>query len=158
MNPPSNEFTIGMKLEASDPRNLTSTCIATVVNILGPRLGLRLDGSDDKNDFWRLVDSGDLHPIGYCEKNGGLLQPPLGNSGLVSLQTRKHFYFIWLYRLSSGSLLVWTPIIIFVFLHPEDNFSNWKLMMDRFSNESVVLASLSAEGIKWCRNCAATLL
>ena len=67
-----------MKLEASDPRNLTSTCIATVVGMQGPRLRLRLDGSDNTNDFWRLVDSGDLHPIGYCEKNGGLLQPPLG--------------------------------------------------------------------------------
>lgn len=76
--PPVNEFRIGMKLEASDPRNLTSTCIATVISMQGPRLGLRLDGSDDKNDFWRLVDSNDLHPIGYCESHGGLLQPPLG--------------------------------------------------------------------------------
>ena len=78
MNPPANEFKIGMKLEASDPRNLTSTCIATVISMQGPRLGLRLDGSDDKNDFWRLVDSSDLHPIGYCEEHGELLQPPLG--------------------------------------------------------------------------------
>ena len=46
--------------------------------VQGPRLKLRLDGSDDKNDFWRLVDSCDLKPIGHCEKNGGLLQPPLG--------------------------------------------------------------------------------
>ncbi len=76
--PPANDFIIGVKLEASDPRNLTSTCIATVVGMQGPRLRLRLDGSDNKNDFWRLVDSGDLHPIGYCEKHGGLLQPPLG--------------------------------------------------------------------------------
>lgn len=67
-----------MKLEASDPRNLTSICIATVVKMHGPRLGLRLDGSDDRNDFWRLVDSSDLHTIGYCEKSGELLQPPLG--------------------------------------------------------------------------------
>lgn len=77
-HPPANLFKVGMKLEASDPRNLTSTCIATVVGLLGPRLRLRLDGSDNKNDFWRLVDSGDIHPIGYCEKHGGLLQPPLG--------------------------------------------------------------------------------
>ncbi|ESN92480.1 hypothetical protein HELRODRAFT_115837 [Helobdella robusta] len=76
--PPVNEFKVGMKLEASDPRNLTSICIASVVKIHGPRLGLRLDGSDDRNDFWRLVDSGDIHPIGYCEKRGDLLQPPLG--------------------------------------------------------------------------------
>ncbi|KAL0113264.1 hypothetical protein PUN28_012430 [Cardiocondyla obscurior] len=76
--PPTNEFKINMKLEALDPRNLTSTCIATVVGVLGPRLRLRLDGSDNKNDFWRLVDSNEIHPIGHCEKSGGMLQPPLG--------------------------------------------------------------------------------
>lgn len=76
--PPPNEFGLWMKLEALDPRNVTSTCIATVVGLIGPRLRLRLDGSDNKNDFWRLVDSSDIHPIGHCEKNGGMLQPPLG--------------------------------------------------------------------------------
>ncbi|XP_013081997.2 sex comb on midleg-like protein 2 isoform X1 [Biomphalaria glabrata] len=76
--PPINEFNKGMKVEASDPRNHTSSCIATVIDMQGPRLRLRLDGSDDKNDFWRLVDSGDLHPVGFCEKNKGMLQPPLG--------------------------------------------------------------------------------
>lgn len=76
--PPVNEFRLGMKLEALDPRNVTSTCIATVIATLGPRLRLRLDGSDNKNDFWRLVDSCEIHPIGYCEKHNGMLQPPLG--------------------------------------------------------------------------------
>lgn len=71
-----------MKLEALDPRNLTSTCIATVVGVLGPRLRLRLDGSDNKNDFWRLVDSNEIHPIGHCENNDGMLQPPLGDACL----------------------------------------------------------------------------
>ena len=78
IQPPNNEFQINMKLEALDPRNVTSTCIATVVGTLGPRLKLRLDGSDNKNDFWRLVDSNEIHPIGHCEKTGGMLQPPLG--------------------------------------------------------------------------------
>lgn len=79
--PPKNEFKIGMKLEALDPRNLTSTCIATVVGTLGPRLRLRLDGSDNKNDFWRLVDcNNEIHPIGHCEEHGGMLQPPLGKA------------------------------------------------------------------------------
>ncbi|XP_059619107.1 polycomb protein Scm [Phlebotomus argentipes] len=77
-NPPINDFKMGMKLEALDPRNVTSICIATVVGVLGARLRLRLDGSDNKNDFWRLVDSDEIHPIGHCEKNGGMLQPPLG--------------------------------------------------------------------------------
>ncbi|XP_030013956.1 polycomb protein SCMH1 isoform X2 [Sphaeramia orbicularis] len=78
LTPPANEFKAGMKLEAQDPRNTTSTCIATVVGLTGSRLRLRLDGSDNKNDFWRLVDSSEIQPIGNCEKNGGMLQPPLG--------------------------------------------------------------------------------
>ncbi|RLW07692.1 hypothetical protein DV515_00003648 [Chloebia gouldiae] len=76
--PPKNDFKVGMKLEAHDPRNVTSVCIATVIGITGARLRLRLDGSDNKNDFWRLVDSSDIQPIGTCEKKGGMLQPPLG--------------------------------------------------------------------------------
>ncbi|KAM8976464.1 sex comb on midleg-like protein 2 isoform 2-T2 [Pelodytes ibericus] len=76
--PPSNDFKVGMKLEAHDPRNVTSVCIATVIGITGARLRLRLDGSDDKNDFWRLVDSSDIQHIGTCEKKGDMLQPPLG--------------------------------------------------------------------------------
>lgn len=67
-----------MKLEAVDPRNVNSICIATVVGVLGSRLRLRLDGSDNKNDFWRLVDSSEIKPVGYCESNKGMLQPPLG--------------------------------------------------------------------------------
>lgn len=78
LNPPLNEFKIGMKLEAVDPRNVNSICIASVVGVLGSRLRLRLDGSDNKNDFWRLVDSGEIKTVGHCEKNEGMLQPPLG--------------------------------------------------------------------------------
>lgn len=69
---------MGMKLEAVDPRNVNSICIASVVGVLGSRLRLRLDGSDNKNDFWRLVDSSEIKPVGHCESNGGMLQPPLG--------------------------------------------------------------------------------
>lgn len=78
VEPPQNDFKIGMKLEALDPRNVTSTCIATVVGVLGSRLRLRLDGSDNKNDFWRLVDSNEIQPVGSCEAKGEMLQPPLG--------------------------------------------------------------------------------
>lgn len=76
--PPKNEFKLKMKLEAQDPRNTSSTCIATVVGIMGSRIRLRLDGSDDTNDFWEMIDSSSIKPIGHCEKNGGMLQPPLG--------------------------------------------------------------------------------
>ena len=33
----------------------------------GARVRLRLDGSDTKNDFWKMVDDSELHEIGHCE-------------------------------------------------------------------------------------------
>ena len=68
VRPPINEFKLKMKLEAQDPRNSTSTCIATVVGIMGSRIQLRLDGTDNTNDFWVIIDSETIHPIGHCEK------------------------------------------------------------------------------------------
>merc|ERR1712029_212104 len=79
--PPKNDFKVGQKLEAQDPRSPPdhpSVCIATVKSKLGPRIRLRLDGSDDGSDFWKLVDSNELHETSYCEKNGGMLLPPMG--------------------------------------------------------------------------------
>ncbi|PAA91341.1 hypothetical protein BOX15_Mlig023258g1 [Macrostomum lignano] len=73
-NPPSNDFQPGQRLESRDPRNPDNTCIATVVECLGPRLRLRLDGSDDRNDFYRLVDSDDIFP----HPTSRFLVPPLG--------------------------------------------------------------------------------
>uniref|UniRef100_A0A8C9QU59 SCML2 n=1 Tax=Scleropages formosus TaxID=113540 RepID=A0A8C9QU59_SCLFO len=96
--PPTNEFKVGMKLEARDPRNTTSVCIATVMGLAGVRLRLRLDGSDNTNDFWRLVDSSDIQPIGTCEKNGDMLQPPLepANSDILKSSTGLcHKAFCW---------------------------------------------------------------
>lgn len=91
--PPSNDFKVGMKLEAHDPRNSTSVCIATVMGLTGVRLRLRLDGSDNSNDFWRLVDSSDIQPIGTCEKNGDMLQPPLGKRAGLGVPT---YFFIFI--------------------------------------------------------------
>lgn len=73
-----NNFKLQYKLEAQDPRNPTSICLATVVALQGPRILIRLDGGDDCNDFWRLVDSEDIYPLGTHEGKGSLLQPPLG--------------------------------------------------------------------------------
>ncbi len=64
-------------------------CIATVVETKGSRVCLRLDGTDDKNDFWSMVDSPDLKPIGHQQSKGEILQPPLGktyNSYVTSCQ------------------------------------------------------------------------
>ena len=51
---PKNEFAINMNLEVEDPRNLKTLCIATVKSIVGCRIRLRLNGTDNSNDFYRL--------------------------------------------------------------------------------------------------------
>jgi len=66
--PPTNEFEIGEKVESIDPRNQDSWCIGTIISKDGPRLRIRLDGTDDRNDFWRLVDSTDIRVYGTTEK------------------------------------------------------------------------------------------
>ena len=70
--PPENEFIIGGKLEARDPRSQMA-CIATVIGLQGPRVRLRLDGSDTKNDFWKMVDDNELHEIGHCKFNDAII-------------------------------------------------------------------------------------
>ena len=67
-----------MKLEARDPRTQFSTTVATVIYLLGSRLQLRLLGSENTNDFFELVDSSSIQPIGTCDRNGEMLLPPLG--------------------------------------------------------------------------------
>jgi hypothetical protein len=76
--PPSNDFKVGQKIETVDPRNTSSTCIGTIIEKNGSRLRLRLDGTDDRNDFWLPVDSDLIHPYEYSAKLGRSIQPPLG--------------------------------------------------------------------------------
>ncbi len=66
--PPVNEFNLKDKIESVDPRNQDSWCIGTIVEKDGPRLRIRLDGTDDRNDFWRLVDSTDIRCYGTTAK------------------------------------------------------------------------------------------
>ncbi|KXJ23692.1 polycomb protein SCMH1 [Exaiptasia diaphana] len=76
--PPYNGFRPGMKLEVADPRVIESTCLATVVGSIGPRIRFSFDGTDKTNDIWHMVDSADIHPVGWSEANNCQLQAPLG--------------------------------------------------------------------------------
>ncbi|XP_040600043.1 sex comb on midleg-like protein 2 isoform X3 [Mesocricetus auratus] len=119
--PPTNEFQVGMKLEARDPRNIGSVCVASVIATTGARLRLRLDGSDNKNDFWRLVDSSDIQPVGTCEQEGDLLQPPLGYRMKVSS------WPMFLLRTLTGSELA--PAVFFKKEPPPPPLNNFKVGM-----------------------------
>lgn len=82
--PPKNEFQLDNKLETFDPRNTTSTCIGSVKEVSGSRIRLRLDGTDDRNDFWLMVDSDHIHPYGFTAKQNRKIQPPLGYGNDIS--------------------------------------------------------------------------
>ncbi len=75
---------MGNKLETFDPRNTTSTCIGTVIEVSGSRIRLRLDGTDDRNDFWLMVDSDLIHAYGYTARQNRKIQPPLGYGNDIS--------------------------------------------------------------------------
>lgn len=48
--------------------------LARVIEIKGPRIRVRLVGTDDRNDYWFLVDSDQIRPY----PSGNPLQPPFG--------------------------------------------------------------------------------
>ncbi len=73
-----------MKVECLDPKQNSVLSLATVVTVLGPRIRLRFDGCGTTEDIWRLPDSDDIHPVGWCEGNRGLLQAPTGSYSFIS--------------------------------------------------------------------------
>lgn len=76
-------FCRGMKLEAIDPLNLSSICVATVMEVL--KFGymmIRIDSyePDATGSDWFCYHekSPCIFPVGFCEKNGIPLTPPNG--------------------------------------------------------------------------------
>ncbi|OAF70616.1 Sex comb on midleg-like protein 2 [Intoshia linei] len=75
---PENRFKEGMRVETCDPRIPNQICVATIVGMTGPRIRLRLDGTDGTNDFWHMVDSSNIQPMGTAKAQQKMVQPPLG--------------------------------------------------------------------------------
>ncbi|XP_069764500.1 lethal(3)malignant brain tumor-like protein 2 isoform X2 [Narcine bancroftii] len=75
-------FKEGMKLEAIDPLNLSTICVASVRKVLlNGYLMIGIDGSEaaDGSDwFCYHACSSSIFPIGFCKKNDIVLTPPQG--------------------------------------------------------------------------------
>lgn len=71
-------FKVGMRLEGIDPHHPSLYCVLTIAEIKGFRLRLHFDGYSECFDFWANSDSPLIFPVGWAEKNGKVLQPPLG--------------------------------------------------------------------------------
>ena len=83
---------VGMKVEVpnpvSGPIHYKSYWVATIITISGSLVLLRYDGweeTDRSSDFWWDLISMEVHPIGWCARNGYVLQPPIGESFVVLL-------------------------------------------------------------------------
>jgi len=78
--PKTNEFALGMKLEAVDRKNPQLLCPATVGAVNGDQIHVMFDGWKGAFDYWCRYDSRDLFPATWCARTGHPLQPP-GHKG-----------------------------------------------------------------------------
>ena len=67
-----------MKLEGVDSCHQALFCVLTVAELCGYRIRLHFDGYSECYDFWTDIDFPYIFPVGFCEKNGKILQPPKG--------------------------------------------------------------------------------
>ncbi|CAG2172863.1 unnamed protein product [Oppiella nova] len=72
----SNNFKVGLKLEAVDKRNPRLVRVCTVSHRQSHCIKLHFDGWDEKYDYWVDDDLPDIHPVNWCHKTGHPLQPP----------------------------------------------------------------------------------
>lgn len=86
-----DKFQVGMKLEAVDPLNLGTICVATIDEVLRDGyLMIDFDGSNVNNTagqksprqnylFCYHASSPYIFPVGFCDKNGLTLSVPKGD-------------------------------------------------------------------------------
>lgn len=71
-----------MKLEAIDPLNLATVCVATVTQVLRNNyLMIGIDGmmaANGSDCFCYHASSPCIFPVGFCESNNITLTPPRG--------------------------------------------------------------------------------
>ncbi|XP_060530236.1 polycomb protein Sfmbt isoform X2 [Cylas formicarius] len=81
-------FCVGMKLEAIDPLNLSSVCVATVMDVLNyGYIMIRIDtyASDGTGVDWFCyhIKSPCIFPVGFCQKHNIPLTPPRGYDSMT---------------------------------------------------------------------------
>lgn len=73
----TNNFKIGMKLEAVDINNKLS--VASVADVMKNRILIHFDGRSNSYDYWVEIDSPNIHPINFHKESGDkqILEPPV---------------------------------------------------------------------------------
>ena len=73
-------FKVGMRLEAKDRLNPGLVCVATVADVRdnSKQLLIHFDGWSNRYDYWCRSDTTDIHPVGWCSRNGKAVVKPNG--------------------------------------------------------------------------------
>jgi len=79
--PPSG-FRRGMKLECVDKRVPMLIRVATVDDVSEHQIRIKFDGWPDQYSYWIDDDSPDIRPVGWCQKTGHSLEPPLSKANV----------------------------------------------------------------------------
>ncbi|KAJ4440108.1 hypothetical protein ANN_08242 [Periplaneta americana] len=77
---PISGFRRGMKLECVDKRVPMLIRVATVDDVSEHQIRIKFDGWPDQYSYWIDDDSPDIHPMGWCQKTGHPLEPPLSDN------------------------------------------------------------------------------
>ncbi|XP_076266492.1 lethal (3) malignant brain tumor isoform X1 [Rhynchophorus ferrugineus] len=70
-------FKRGMRLECVDKRVPHLIRVATVDDVKEHQIRIHFDGWPDRYSYWVDDDSPDIHPVGWCQKTGHPMEPPL---------------------------------------------------------------------------------
>ncbi|KAH1009033.1 hypothetical protein HUJ04_001462 [Dendroctonus ponderosae] len=70
-------FKRGMRLECVDKRVPHLIRAATVDDVREHQIRIQFDGWPDRYSYWLDDDSSDIHPVGWCQKTGHPIEPPL---------------------------------------------------------------------------------
>uniref|UniRef100_A0A6P7F9P8 Lethal(3)malignant brain tumor-like protein 3 n=1 Tax=Diabrotica virgifera virgifera TaxID=50390 RepID=A0A6P7F9P8_DIAVI len=74
---PACGFKRGMRLECVDRRVPQLIRVATVEDVKEHQIRIHFDGWIDRYSYWVDDDSPDIHPVGWCQKTGHPIEPPL---------------------------------------------------------------------------------
>nr|CAH7713548.1 unnamed protein product [Callosobruchus chinensis] len=74
---PACGFKRGMRLECVDRRVPQLIRVATVDDVKEHQIRIHFDGWIDRYSYWVDDDSPDIHPVGWCQKTGHPIEPPL---------------------------------------------------------------------------------
>ncbi len=74
--PLKNEFKIGQKIEAVDPKNPHLICPATIKELNRDKILVTFDGWSQSSQCWYPFSSRDIFPVGWCRSAKHILQYP----------------------------------------------------------------------------------